>query len=96
VLVSRRDALVEALRTDLPRLPVERVPDGGLHLWLRLPDGFDDTDVALRCARRGLLVSPGTPYYAGEPPAPHLRLTYGGADVPDLQRGVALLAEVLG
>ncbi|MDP9241219.1 MAG: PLP-dependent aminotransferase family protein, partial [Actinomycetota bacterium] len=96
VLTARRDALVAALGADLPQLPVERVPDGGLHLWLRLPDGLDDTDLALRCARRGLLVSPGTAYYAGEPPAPYLRLTYGGAEVADLQRGVALLAEVLG
>ncbi len=96
VLTGRRDALVAAVRADLPTLAVERVPGGGLHLWLRLPDGCDDTDVATRCARRGLLVSPGTPYYAGEPPAPYLRLTYGGAEVADLQRGVALLADVLG
>jgi DNA-binding transcriptional MocR family regulator len=95
VLTARRDALVAAVRADLPRLAVERVPGGGLHLWLRLPDGLDDTDVAARCARRGLLVSPGTPYHAGEPPAPYLRLTYGSAEVADLQRGVALLSEVL-
>ncbi len=95
VLTARRDALVAVVRTDLPRLVIERVPEGGLHLWLRLPDGLDDGAVAMRCARQGLLVSPGTPYYAGEPPAPHLRLTYGGADVADLQRGVAVLAEVL-
>lgn len=95
-LTTRRDALLVAVRAELPHLAVERVPGGGLHLWLRLPDGLDDTEVASRCARRGLLVSPGTPYYAGEPPAPHLRLTYGGAEVADLQRGVTLLAEVLG
>lgn len=95
MLTARRDALVAAVRADLPQVRIERVPQGGLHLWLRLPDGVDDADVALLCARRGLLVSPGTPYYAGEPPAPYLRLTYGGADVADLQRGVALLAEVL-
>jgi DNA-binding transcriptional MocR family regulator len=96
VLTTRRDTLVAAVRKELPQLPVGRVPTGGLHLWLRLPDGSDDTDVAARCARRGLLVSPGTPYYAGEPPAPYLRLTYGGAETADLQRGAALLAEVLG
>lgn len=94
-LVLRRDALVAAIRADLPQLHIERVPLGGLHLWLRLPDGVDDSDVALLCARRGLLVSPGTPYHAGEPPAPYLRLTYGGAEVADLRRGVGILAEVL-
>jgi DNA-binding transcriptional MocR family regulator len=94
-LTARRDALVAAVRTQLPSLCIERVPAGGLHLWLRLPDELDDADVATRCARRGLLVSPGTPYHAGEPPAPYLRLTYGSADAGELRRGVALLAEVL-
>ncbi len=95
VLTARRDALVAAVRAELPQVSIDRVPKGGLHLWLRLPDGTDDTEVTVQCARRGLLVSPGTPYHAGEPPAPYLRLTYGGAEVADLQRGVALLAEVL-
>ncbi|MGB9377538.1 MAG: PLP-dependent aminotransferase family protein [Mycobacteriales bacterium] len=94
-LALRRDALVEAVRSELPNVNIERVPQGGLHLWLRLPDGLDDTDVAAGCARRGLLVSPGTPYHAGEPPAPYLRLTYGGADIADLQCGVEVLAAVL-
>jgi len=95
VLTFRRDALVAAIAAQLPQLSVDRVPMGGLHLWLRLSDGLDDTEVAMLCARRGLLVSPGTPYHAGEPPAAYLRLTYGGADIADLQRGVGLLATVL-
>ncbi|MDQ6875887.1 MAG: PLP-dependent aminotransferase family protein, partial [Actinomycetota bacterium] len=94
-LTARRDVLVAALRSEIPAVVVERVPLGGLHLWARLPDGTDDTEVARRCAQRGLLVSPGTPYHAGEPPAPYLRLTFGSAQTGDLQRGVSLLAEVL-
>jgi len=94
-LVLRRDALVEALRTELPEVTIARIPDGGLHLWVRLPDGVDDVAVAQRCATRGLLVSPGRGYHAGEPPAPHLRLTYSGTGVAQLRRAVTVLAGVL-
>jgi DNA-binding transcriptional MocR family regulator len=94
-LVIRRDALLDALRRELPQVAVERIPDGGLHLWARLPDGADDVAVARRCATRGLLVSPGRGLHAGEPPAPYLRLTYGATGVAQLRRAVGVLAEAL-
>ena len=47
------------------------------------------------CAVRGVLVTAGTPYYAGEPPAPHLRLTYCAEDEPTLTRGIRVLGNVL-
>jgi DNA-binding transcriptional MocR family regulator len=94
-LAVRRDALVGALRDALPELTVARVPDGGLHLWVRLPDGVEDVALAQRCATRGLLVSAGRGYHAGEPPASYLRLTYGGSGVDQLHRAVEVLAATL-
>jgi DNA-binding transcriptional MocR family regulator len=75
-LLSRRDALVAGLAEYAPAATITRVPGGGFHLWIRLPDGTDDVELARRCELRGLMVSAGTAYYAGEPPAPHIRMTY--------------------
>lgn len=91
-LGTRRDALAAALPPDLPP---PRLPAGGLHLWLRLPDGTDDGEVAALAARRGLRVSAGTPYFAGEPPAPHLRLSYAAEPPGRLAAGAAILSEIL-
>jgi DNA-binding transcriptional MocR family regulator len=88
----RRDALVAALGEHLPDWELEVVPAGGLHVWVRLPDGVDDGGLAARAAAAGVLVSPGRPWFAAEPPAPHLRLTYAGAPAPDLVEGVRRLA----
>ncbi|HEX6755033.1 MAG TPA: PLP-dependent aminotransferase family protein [Mycobacteriales bacterium] len=91
-LAARRDALLQAVS---PYVDVPRVPGGGLHLWARLPDGADDVEVAARAARRGLRVSSGTPYFAGEPPAPYLRLTYA-AEPPDrLVAAARMIGELL-
>lgn len=91
-LGARRDALLAAVT---PFLDVPTVPAGGLHLWARLPDGIDDVELAARAARRGLRVSAGRPYFAGEPPAPHLRLSYAAEPPERLVAGARLLGEVL-
>jgi DNA-binding transcriptional MocR family regulator len=81
-LKARREALLIALNRHLPSLAVQ-VPRGGLHLWARLPEGTDDVAVATAAAAEGVTVFPGRPWYAAEPPAAHLRLTYAAAP-PDL------------
>ncbi|MFB6396983.1 PLP-dependent aminotransferase family protein [Polymorphospora lycopeni] len=82
-LRDRRDALLTALGRHLPELAGQPVPRGGLHLWVRLPEGTDDIALAAAAAGEGVVVFPGRPWYAAEPPAPHLRLTYAAAP-PDL------------
>jgi len=78
-LKSRRDTMTAALATVLPELAPPRVPLGGYHLWLRLPDGTDESALLTAALRAGVAVVPGRPYFSAEPPAAHLRLSY--ADV---------------
>jgi DNA-binding transcriptional MocR family regulator len=92
----RRDALVAALGEHLPSWEPATVPAGGLHVWVRLPDGTDDVALTARAAAAGVLVSPGRPWFAAEPPAPHLRLTFAGAPAEELAEGVRRLAGVTG
>lgn len=80
-LRDRRTATVAALRRELPGLLGAYRP-GGYHLWLRLPDGTDDTALTAAALRAGVLITPGRPYYPAEPPAPHLRLSYAAANGP--------------
>jgi DNA-binding transcriptional MocR family regulator len=93
-LGARRDALVTALGEHLPSWELASVPAGGLHVWVRLPDGTDDVALTARAAAAGVLVSPGRPWFAAERPAPHLRLTFAGAPAAELAEGVRRLAEV--
>ncbi|UQU67875.1 PLP-dependent aminotransferase family protein [Couchioplanes caeruleus] len=94
-LRARREALLAALHRHLPELVPGTVPRGGLHLWCPLPGGTDDVALAAAAAAEGVIVFPGRPWYAGEPPAPHLRLTYAAA-APDLMdEAVRRLARAL-
>ncbi|SCG41933.1 PLP-dependent aminotransferase family protein [Micromonospora humi] len=94
-LRARREALLAALERHLPALVPRHVPRGGLHLWVRLPDGADDVAVTAAAAAEGVTVFPGRPWYAAEPPAPHLRLTYAAAAPKQMDEAVRRLAAAL-
>jgi len=91
-LRERRDALAAAIERELPGLRLTMMPAGGLHLWFALPDRADDTAIAARAAAGGVTVSPGRAWFGAEPPGPHLRLSFAGADPARLAEGVRRLA----
>ena len=95
-LRTRREALLTALHRHLPELAPRTVPRGGLHLWARLPDSTDDVALAAAAATEGVIVFPGRPWYAAEPPAPHLRLTYAAAPPHLMDDAVRRLTRALG
>ncbi|WP_089158407.1 aminotransferase-like domain-containing protein [Micromonospora sp. NBS 11-29] len=94
-LRARREALLAALDRHLPSLVPPGVPRGGLHLWVRLPDGVDDVALTSAAAAEGVTVFPGRPWYAAEPPAAHLRLTYAAAPPQRMDEAVRRLAAAL-
>jgi len=91
----RRDTLTAALATHLPECALHLNPAGGVHLWLRLPDGTSDIEVTAAAHRHGLTVSPGHAYFPAEAPNPYLRLSYAAAEPDALQHAAALLAQAM-
>jgi DNA-binding transcriptional MocR family regulator len=91
----RRDALIAAIRETLSTATLTAIPNGGFHLWVKLPDGLSDIDIARAALQRGVVVSPGSHWYPAEAPAPSLRLTFAAAPPAALRRGVSLLAAVM-
>lgn len=91
-LKARRDAMATTLRLDLPELALPNIPSGGYHLWLRLPDGTDETALTAAALRAGVAITPGRPYFSAEPPAAHVRLSFAAvAGVGEIAEGVRRL-----
>ncbi|WP_098241380.1 PLP-dependent aminotransferase family protein [Streptomyces formicae] len=100
-LKDRRDAMAAALRLRFPEFAAPHVPAGGYHLWLRMPDGTNEAALVSAALRAGVAVAPGRPYFAAEPPAAYLRLSFAGvAGRGEIAEGVRRLRaacdEVLG
>ncbi len=92
-LRRNRDLLADALQSHLgPDHPITR-PEGGLHLWLRLPPGISDLDAALHAQEHGVLVTPGRHAFPAEAPAGYLRLSYAMVEAEWVGGAAAIVAE---
>jgi DNA-binding transcriptional MocR family regulator len=94
-LRQRRDATAGALRKHLGAQCLAQLPSGGLHLWVRLPDGVSDLDLEQRAASQGVLVSAGRHWFPAEPPAPFLRLSFAAAKPEWIESCVVQLADLV-
>lgn len=92
-LRERCDDLAAGLAQARPDWTVSGPPNGGLHLWVRLPGDADDTAVAASARQAGVAVSAGGRYFATEKPGSWLRFNFAAAaDRAELAEAVRRLA----
>ncbi|MFD3998562.1 PLP-dependent aminotransferase family protein [Streptomyces sp. NPDC058548] len=95
-LRERCAVLAAAVARELPGATLAGLPTGGLHLWVRLPPGVDDTVLTGAARQHGVAVSAGSRYFATEPPAAHLRVGFAAtADHAELAEGARRLGVAL-
>ena len=92
---SQRDAMRAALETHLPPGCHWNVPVGGMFFWVELPEGVDATALLPTAVDLGMAYVPGAAFFASEPKANTLRLSFVTAAPDVIERGVALLAKAL-
>jgi DNA-binding transcriptional MocR family regulator len=87
----RRDALLGGLLAALPEGSTHNHPDGGMFVWARLPEGFDATDLLRRALEHDVAFVPGAPFYATDPDARTLRLSFTTHRPEEIVEGLARL-----
>jgi GntR family transcriptional regulator/MocR family aminotransferase len=90
----RRDLLVGALRSRLPRLAITGAA-AGMQLLVLLPEGVDDAEVAEAARTRRIGVSALSPLHLTPRPERGLLLGYGRLPEPSIREAVAALADVI-
>jgi len=92
-LRDRRDALVEALREQLPEAEFV-VPGGGYFLWLDLAEGTDTTTLLAEAKGEGVAFVAG-PDFMIEGGDNSLRLSFASVPPERIPEGVARIARAL-
>jgi DNA-binding transcriptional MocR family regulator len=94
-LRARRDLLLTNLTQYAPSVRVDGIPEGGLNLWVRLPEATDVEHVVRSCELRGLIVAPGTEWFPAEASGPFIRLNYSNEEPDRFPAAARTLGETL-
>ncbi|KZM51533.1 PLP-dependent aminotransferase family protein [Labrenzia sp. OB1] len=93
---SRRDAMLAALEKHMPEGVRWTKPQGGMFIWMELPDGLDAAELltaSVETARVAFV--PGSAFHADGGGANTLRLSFSYADAGKIETGIIRLGNVI-
>jgi len=92
----KRDAMLRALEREMPDGVTWSRPEGGLFLWVRLPEGMD-TEAMLRPAveEEGVAYVIGSGFFADGSGRNTMRLNFSYPSVAEIDEGIGRLARVI-
>src|SRR5579885_578527 len=73
---ARLNSVLEGCEKELPRGSEFTRPEGGMNVWVKLPDGFDAADLAVRAAAENVSYLPGKYFSVSRPQTSSLRLSF--------------------
>jgi len=93
----RRRVMLESLDrevSDIPGIHYTR-PEGGLFLWLTLPEGMSADDLFQKAVDKNVAYVPGSAFYPNNDNARSMRLNFSFANEEQIAEGVKRLAGVI-
>lgn len=92
---THRDAMLRALTANVPPGVRYTRPNGGLFLWMDLPDGLDANKLFVTSVENKVAFVPGTSFYADGGHLNTLRLNFSMPDLDQIETGVGRLCRVI-
>jgi 2-aminoadipate transaminase len=91
----RRDTMLDALAEHFPREAVWTRPQGGLFIWVTLPEYIDTTDLLALALSHNVAFVPGRAAYLDGRGANSMRLNFSGVADEDIREGIRRIGEVV-
>ncbi len=92
---ERRLVMLDALEKHFPPGVKWTRPQGGMFLWVTLPEGINAADVLLKAVEQKVAFVPGGPFHPNGGGENTLRLNFSNASVAMIREGIARLGKVL-
>ncbi|MER3555244.1 MAG: 2-aminoadipate aminotransferase [Meiothermus sp.] len=90
---KNRNIMHEALTANMPPAIRWNRPEGGMFLWLRLPEGMAATELFKRSIEQKVAFVPGDPFHANGGGENTLRLSFSQAGEAQIREGIARLGQ---
>ena len=91
---ERLGAALAACQRYLPRGTEFTRPQGGMNLWICLPEPVDTGELLARAQREGVTYLPGKYFSVNRPQPNALRLSFAGLEPGLIEKGVKILGEI--
>jgi 2-aminoadipate transaminase len=92
---ARRDAMLEALERHFPAQAEWTHPEGGLFIWVTLPDYIDTTDLLAKALRENVAFVPGRAAYVDGRGGSSMRLNFSASPEDELREGIRRIGRVV-
>jgi len=92
---ERRDVMLQALKEFFPPEVTWTRPQGGLFLWVTLPEGSDSNQLLQEAIKKNVAFVPGDCFYPGMEGSRHMRLNFSNATPDNIHTAIARLGGVI-
>jgi 2-aminoadipate transaminase len=87
--------MLDALSRHFPHCVRWNRPEGGMFIWVTLPDTLDSARLLERAIARNVAFVPGAPFFANEPQHNTMRLSFVTVPAPKIEEGIARLGSLI-
>lgn len=92
---KRRDCMLAAMGKHFPTSLRWNRPEGGMFLWIELPEEKDAGEVLVRCLERDVAFVPGREFFPDGSGGNTIRLNFSNASPDNIEEGIRRMGEVL-
>ncbi|HAU84341.1 MAG TPA: aspartate aminotransferase [Lachnospiraceae bacterium] len=91
----QKECMVNAMKKYFPAEVKFTNPEGGMFLWLTLPEGVSSLDLLSEAGEKNVAFVPGNPFYVNVDKINTCRLNYTASEPEEIEEGIKRLAEVI-
>lgn len=95
VYYERRNIMLETLEASCPECVEWTHPEGGLFLWVKLPEEYDANDVLKATVEKKCAFVPGNPFHPNGSGENTMRLNFSNSTPEQIRTGISCLGEIL-
>ncbi|MHB8063399.1 MAG: aminotransferase-like domain-containing protein [Ruminiclostridium sp.] len=92
---SRRNAMLNTMKRTFPKEVSFTKPEGGLFLWVTLPEYMNSKDLLIKAMKKGVAFVQGSAFFPNGGHENTMRLNYSGLQEEKIIKGIEILGELL-
>ena len=93
---SKKQTMVDAIKKYFPEGIDFTDPEGGMFLWVTLPEGISSMALFDSAIKKNVAFVPGDPFYTNRTDVNTFRLNFTNSDEETIKKGIKILGECIG